>query len=328
MLLVIDQRNTHVRCDRKTLLIDRGGATAQRIPINLLDNVVIIGNPTIDTNVWRALSDAAVPATLLPARGSQTVTTIGAGLNVPLPLRRRQYRCAEDATAAIVLARWIITNKLDSYDLPLTRPQLAAQQKAAFLQQREKALAQLGDADSTDTLMGLEGSIASAWFSLLAASLPERWKFTGRNRRPPRDPVNALLSLGYTLLMSDIRQILISEGLDPAFGFLHQPCPAREALTLDLTECFRAGVDDFVLGLVSQFEPSDFNHHQKTGCRLNKSCRQHFYNAWAEQRINWPRLRQQEGESGRQTIPLREQIRGKIMTLRQTIKTALGETET
>ena len=326
MLLIIDHRNTHVRCDRQTLIITRGSGTPQRIPIRLLGNIVVIGNPTVESNVWRALTEAGVPATLLPGRGRQPPAVLGAGLSVTLPLRRLQYRCAEQPAAAIRIARWLLQQKIASYQLPLSRLQPHQEQQQRFEEQRERAQTTLATTHTIDGLMGVEGSIANAWFKLLAETLPENWRFTGRNRQPPRDPVNALLSLGYTLLMSDVHQIIISEGLDPAFGYLHQPFPAREALMLDITEIFRAGVDTFVLSLLENLKPSDFNYHSETGCRLNKAIRPRFYNAWAEQREEWPRP-QATPEQPSTDTPLQEQIRGRIMALREVINETLEEVQ-
>ena len=326
--LIIDHRNTQVRCDRKTLLITRGNNKPQRLPIKLLENVVVIGNPTVESNVWRALAEAGIPATLLPGRGNQPPAILTSGLSITLPLRRLQYRCAEQQSTALPVARWILDRKLDSYRLPLARLQPAPKDLKRFNKQREKAQQQLTQTPTIEGLMGVEGSIANSWFGQLTTVLPPQWRFSGRNRRPPRDPVNALLSLGYTLLMSDVHQIIISEGMDPALGFLHQPFPAREALTLDITELYRAGVDDFVLTLLKKLKPTNFNYHKDTGCRLNKQIRPHFYNHWAEHRQNWPRVPAKENPAPTQSASLQEQLRGHLMELRQILKTTLQEKAT
>jgi CRISPR-associated protein Cas1 len=139
--------------------------------------------------------------------------------------------------------------------------------------------------------MGLEGQLAHAWFVLLAHSLPYQWKFAGRNRRPPRDPVNALLSLSYTLLSSEIHQLVIASGLDPSLGFLHQDTPGRESLMLDFMEIFRSGVDSFVLQWLaeSELDESSFYYREEEGCRLSKQLRPLFFKAWSQQRYQWSR---------------------------------------
>lgn len=112
---------------------------------------------------------------------------------------------------------------------------------------------------------------------------------TGRNRRPPRDPVNALLSLGYTLLGAEMLSAVQEAGLDPALGFLHGIVPGRESLVLDLIEPLRPGVDALVLRLLEQVvTPAHFTRHPVQGCRLNKEGWGLFYPAWANARRYWP----------------------------------------
>ncbi len=173
--------------------------------------------------------------------------------------------------------------------------------------------------------MGIEGAAARQWFELLARHLDQNWKFTGRNRRPPRDPVNAMLSLGYTLLHSQIRQQLLTSGFDISLGFLHQPYPAREALTLDFLELFRSGVDVLVLQLIHnrQITPEHFYYRSSEGCRLSKAARPIFYDHWANHRENWPSpVRLNEA---RPTRPLNEQILGQITVMRQHLQTIMEQ---
>ncbi len=137
--------------------------------------------------------------------------------------------------------------------------------------------------------MGLEGSAAAAWYDHLKTHLPDTWNFTGRNRRPPRDPLNALLSLSYTLVANELRRAVHAHGLDPALGFLHQPYPGRESLVLDLLEPLRASADAFALHCLQQLTPEQFSYDPQQGCRLNQEGRAHYYGEWASSRLHWPR---------------------------------------
>jgi len=317
MILIIDHRETHVSYDSNTLCIRRGQEKPQRIPLNLLEQFIVYGNPSIEISVWRALSKAEIPATLLSHRGSQEPAIIASGLAVRLPLRRLQFRCAEHPDHAIAVAQWIVLQKFTGYDLLLTR--FTTEQQNVFRQQRVQLINKLKQANTIEQLMGYEGALAQSWFGLLSNTLAEKWRFTGRNRQPPRDPFNALLSLSYTLLMSEIRQTLISEGLDPAFGFLHQPYPGREALTLDFTELFRATVDFSVYLFLDQLTPDDFSYSQDYGCRLTKIARPAFYQFWSEFRTQCPRLEADSTEIIKST-PLTNQIRGKTNLFREVLK--------
>ncbi|WP_341325700.1 CRISPR-associated endonuclease Cas1 [Methylotuvimicrobium sp. KM2] len=326
MILIIDQRTVSVSYESQTLCIRRDHEPMQRIPLNLLEQMIVYGKPNIDISVWRALSAAAIPACLLSLRGGQEPVVLASGLAKRLPLRRLQYRCAENKNHAHAIARWFLAQKFVSYDLSLNV--LSEAQQNAFKQQRHTLTENLNQSQNIQAMMGLEGALAHAWFASLAETLPAQWRFSGRNRRPPQDPFNALLSLGYTLLTGEIRQILVSEGLDPAFGFLHQPAPGREALALDFTELFRSAVDFALYAFIEELTPQDFYYSQAHGCRLTKSARPLFYRFWAEFREQCPRYagNSQAEENGKiVSAPLPEQIRGRVAVLRECMKSLEAE---
>ncbi len=129
--------------------------------------------------------------------------------------------------------------------------------------------------------MGVEGAAAAAYFEGLAAIAPPRLKFSQRNRRPPRDPLNALLSLGYTLLHSEAVLALYGAGLDPFIGFYHQLDFGRESLACDVVEPLRVEIDQFALDLFRRetLRVEDFSTTE-SGCLLGKNGRAKFYAAW------------------------------------------------
>jgi CRISP-associated protein Cas1 len=181
---------------------------------------------------------------------------------------------------------------------------------------------QIPVAPNRDTLMGLEGVAAAAWFRWLGHSLAPAWGFHGRNRRPPRDPVNALLSLGYTLLGGEMLGMVQQHGLDPAQGLLHELVPGRESLVLDLIEPLRPSVDLVVLGMLDHLlTPEDFSNTPAEGCRLSKEARGRFYQAWAQARQDWPDLHSSldERRSGK-TVSLSQLCRRQITALRQDLR--------
>jgi CRISP-associated protein Cas1 len=329
MILIIDRRDTVLRYQSGCIRIEQADQKPQRAAINQLEQVIIIGNPMAETAVWRALSEANVPTVMLSARGEPQAAMLGSGLAVQLPLRRLQHRCSNQAQAALALAKWFVDLKLQSYDLSLQalfeHHQVNDSVCKEFKQLRVDTCLKVRQADSIAVLMGLEGQQAHAWFGLLTRYLPARWRFTGRNRQPPKDPVNALLSLGYTLLMSDIRQTVLMSGFDPSLGFLHQDAPGRESLALDFTEIFRAGVDCFVLTWIAtqDLSDSDFFYRAIEGCRLSKEARPKFFQAWAAYRENWPRpfLTETQTLEDWPVCHLHEQINGQIAKTRETMKT-------
>lgn len=333
MILVIDRRGTTLRHDNGVLRLQCEGLATRRAPIAQLDMVVVYGNPLAETAVWRALARAAVPTVMLPSRAADGAAVLAGGIATQLPLRRLQHRCADQAAPALTLARWLVRHKLLGYDLPLRvlrdRHGADAKRCAAFLARRDQALSALDASDAIDGLMGQEGAVAHAWFGLLSETLAPAWQFNGRNRRPPRDPVNSLLSLGYTLLGAEVHRGVIAAGLDPSLGFLHQPAAGRESMMLDLTELFRSGVDHFVLGFIDPAGPgnSDFYYREREGCRLSKAMRPRWFGAWAERRQAWPYPLGEPADDQWPDGYLREQVNGWIERLRAEMKQCLPDDE-
>lgn len=326
MILVIDRRACTLRHDSGVLKVQCEGHDTQRAPIAQLEQVVVYGNPMAETAVWRALANAGVPTVMLPSRGPDGAAVLANGLATQLPLRSLQHRLAADPERTRSLAAWVVRQKLLGYDLPLRA--LRARHGAdvprceAFVERRDQALASLCSAPGGDALMGIEGQVANAWFGLLSRTLAPAWGFKGRNRRPPRDPVNALLSLGYTLLGSDIHRAAIASGLDPSLGFLHRPAPGREAMVLDITEIFRGGVDHYALSWIAPEGPgqADFYDRDREGCRLSKTARPGFYGTWAARRSEWPYPQVPQDAPEWVWGGLREQIAGWIERLRSEMK--------
>ncbi|MCH9699000.1 MAG: CRISPR-associated endonuclease Cas1 [Gammaproteobacteria bacterium] len=323
MILVIDRKDTVLRYQSGVIRIEQDNLKPRNAPIKQLEQVIVYGNPLAETSVWRMLAAANVPVAMLAVRGNQQAAMLGSGLAVQLPLRRMQHRCAGDSAARLALAGYFIRLKFAGYATALKI--LAETQHVetadcnAFTNQCTEATTRLQEANTVSVVMGLEGQIAHAWFALLARTLPYVWKFAGRNRQPPRDPINAMLSLGYTWLMSEIRQLVISYGFDPSLGFLHHDTPGRESLMLDVTELFRAGVDAFVLQWIKdpQINPDCFYYREAEGCRLNKQARPLFFQAWANHRQHWPRVSEHAETTD---VSLKEQITGQLMKLRKQLQ--------
>ncbi len=197
--------------------------------------------------------------------------------------RRGQYRLFELAGVRLQLAKEAIRAKIHNQRVMLMRngevPERILQMMAGFRDATATAR------DLTE-LLGIEGSAAALYFEQFESMLKKRedWKFDwrGRNRRPPRDPVNALLSLGYSMLAKELTGVCHAVGLDPFLGFMHQPRYGRPALALDLMEEFRPLIADSVaISVVNRGElgPEDFIR-SANGTFLNDRGRKVFWEAW------------------------------------------------
>ncbi|MGF1496593.1 MAG: type I-MYXAN CRISPR-associated endonuclease Cas1 [Elainellaceae cyanobacterium] len=166
--------------------------------------------------------------------------------------RIRQYKALTDPNLCLKLAVQLVTCRGQSQRKFLMRGQRNASTTTGTLteviEQMQRTLKQVPKAASLSSLLGLEGNLAALYFQalpgLLSESAPAEFQFSGRNRRPPRDRFNALLSFGYSLLLKDVMNAILTVGLEPALGFYHQPRTQAPPLALDLMEIFRVPLVD------------------------------------------------------------------------------------
>lgn len=163
--------------------------------------------------------------------------------------RIRQYQALSNPEMCLRLARKLVRCRGQSQRKFLMR--LGSQRSPEVeqaIEQMKRLLKQVDQADSLSSLLGLEGNLAALYFAalphLLSDAVPEEMRFSGRNRRPPKDRFNALLGFGYALLLKDVMNAILTVGLEPALGFYHQPRSQAHPLALDLMEIFRVPLVD------------------------------------------------------------------------------------
>jgi CRISPR-associated protein Cas1 len=258
---------------------------------------VLVGNTGVTTPALHVLLEAGVGLTLVTRagrlRGRLCPTRSG-----NLPLRRQQYARLTDPDFCLQVSREIVRGKLTNCRTLALRILRGLRYKGDArrenlqrpLQRLEQNLQQAFQAESLGELRGLEGSAARAYFAILRAGL--RWEggpaFERRTRRPPKDPVNALLSLGYSLLTDALFSAAEIAGLDPYAGFYHCAEYGRPALALDLVEEFRPlVVDSLVLALVNKrmLRADDFEAGEDGGFYLAQRGLRVFFPAFVH-RLN------------------------------------------
>lgn len=226
-------------------------ALVDEVRINEICQVNVMGNVQLSTQAVQTLCEAGVPICYFSQGGwFYGLTT---GLNSKnVFLRRAQFRLAEQEWFALALARRLVAGKIRNQRTMLQRNHV--EPPALVLGQLKEMIARAEQARDFDELLGIEGNAARLYFGHFAGMLKSeadqeqppkfRFDFTGRNRRPPRDAVNALLSLAYSLLTKDLTIACYAVGFDPYMGFYHQPRFGRPALALDLMEPFRPLIAD------------------------------------------------------------------------------------
>lgn len=280
--LYLDRRDLSLRLDGKRLVIEEPDARPRGVPLALVERAVFQGQVRFDSGVLAALAEQGTSVVCLSARHSRrTAILLGPGHG---DARRRlaQYQLAFDAAARLALARTLIAGKLRAQLrlLEAARAQRPDVRKPLHdgIVRIQGLLPALAVAADLATVLGLEGAGAAAHYAALTALFPPALNFTGRNRRPPRDPVNACLSLGYTLLHFEAVRAAHGAGLDPLLGFFHEPAYGRESLACDLIEPLRPRLDGWVWALFRErrLRETDFVA-DKGACLLDKAGRQTFY---------------------------------------------------
>jgi len=221
--------------------------TVQEVRVGEISQLNVLGNVNMSSAAVRALCWADKPIAHFSFGGWFYGMTHGLGLK-NIFLRREQFRRADDRSFCLRLARSIVASKIRNQRTLLQRNHEEPPQLSLL---RMKRLAEQADeVESLEELLGVEGNGARFYFGSFAGMIKAggselgQFDFAGRNRRPPRDPVNALLSFAYSLLVRDLTAICHTVGFDPFLGFYHQPRFGRPALALDMMEEFRPLIAD------------------------------------------------------------------------------------
>ncbi len=250
--LYVVEQGARVEKEYHRLLVTKEDEVLLRVPLRRVSQVVLVGRAGVTTSALHALLQAQVPL-LLVRRTGTLVGRLTPATPRNLPLRQAQYRRNDDDVFCVKMARSIVTGKLRNQRvlaLRILRRHFGEDTPLQTLRAMEKDAAQ---AEDIETLRGLEGTGARAYFAIYREAFDPAWQFERRTRRPPRDPINALLSLGYTMLGHAMMTALEAAGLDPYLGFFHAEKYGRPALALDLVEEFRAPfVDSLVMTLVNK----------------------------------------------------------------------------
>jgi CRISPR-associated protein Cas1 len=280
--LYVTEPGSRIEREYRHLLVTTDEETLMRVPLAHVDEVVLVGQGVgATTPALHALLDAGIGLTLVASTG-RLLGRLGPPSGKNMPLRRRQYERAADPAFCLGFARRVVLGKLansralalrwtrpTSPPAPLPegegRPDPAGEGRGdetlRCLARVEQAMAKAEAAPDLAALRAAEGAGSKAYFAVLRGCLREGFTFERRSRRPPADPANALLSLGYSLLGAALTTALEVVGLDPYEGFYHADKYGRPALALDLLEEFRAPIaDSLAVSLINRrmLKPDDF----------------------------------------------------------------------
>lgn len=294
--LFVMTRGSYLHLDNDTIRVDIERETRLRVPLQHLGSIVTCGHVLVSPGLIGRCAKDGIHLSLLDRNGRFMACVQGPTTGNVL-LRRAQYERESSSEDTLALARSFVAGKLRNSRSVLQRGAREADNGddkrtlEAAVTKFDASLRAAGRVDAIDALRGVEGEAARTYFAAINAivkpSRREDFAITGRNRRPPRDGLNALLSYYYTLLTHDCRSALETVGLDPQVGYLHVIRPGRPALALDLVEEFRSVMADrLALTLINrgQVKAADFRTTEGGGVLLTDDARRSIAIAWQERK--------------------------------------------
>lgn len=288
--LYITRQETYLYKERETIVIKKGDDKLGQFPVLTVGNILCFGQVSVSPPLMGFCGERGIGLSFYSEFGKYLARVQGKQAGNVL-LRRTQYRWADDAKRATGIARVLVGAKIANGRSVLMR-ELRNHGPNPMI---DEAVTRLADclrrcklSLTVEQTMGIEGEGAAIYFSVFNELLRgSGFVFTGRVRRPPTDPVNALLSFVYSLTTNECSSALQGVGLDPYVGFLHQDRPGRQSLALDLIEEFRASwADRFVLTLINrrQIKLDDFVTEASGAVRLKEDLRKVLITEWQEKK--------------------------------------------
>lgn len=291
-VLYVTTQGATVHRKGATLIVEKGGDELARVTTHDLDAVLIFGRGHLTTDATRLLLRRGIGTAFLTFRG-RLLGRLAPPAGKNAGRRMQQVALAGDGAARLALSRSVVESKIAGSvsvlrDYAGNHPATCVREAAAKLAAQMR---DLGEADSLDELRGLEGAAARVYFRAFSGMCRGELSFETRTRRPPRDPMNALLSLGYVLVGQELGSLIDAVGLDPYVGLYHDVAYGRPSLALDLLEEFRRPVVDRLalrLNNLGALKRPDFRSPDDGGCLLAPAALERYLAAY-EAYLNEPR---------------------------------------
>lgn len=283
--------DSYLYCRNENICVKIGDEDKVSVPALSIEAIVCFGKNTVSTPLIGFCAERGISLVLLSEHG-RFLARVEGPVSGSVLLRKRQFESLSDRSFSVYFVRTLLMAKIRNSKTVLLRSARSEDSGDTVLYDAAGRLSNLAktllDADSIDTMRGIEGAAATIYFScfdrMLGASCP--FRFETRSRRPPKNEVNAVLSFSYTLLRREVTSALEAVGLDPAAGYLHTLRPGRPAFALDLMEELRGPLcDRFVLTLFrrKQLSNTQFDHDEEA-VYLNEKGRRTVLSAWQKRK--------------------------------------------
>jgi CRISPR-associated protein Cas1 len=293
--LFVTTQGAYLSKEGETVVVKVDGEIRLRVPVHTIGGIVCYGNISCSPFLMGFCAENDVAISFLTEHG-RFLAKVQGPVSGNVLLRREQYRKADDPEFSAEMTKFVLTGKITNCRTVLQRAlrdhasKIDEEALRCAVMRLNHLIELLNQQQPLDVLRGLEGDAAHIYFNVfdhLIVAQKEIFHFDERNRRPPLDNVNCLLSFIYTLLMHDVRSALESVGLDPAVGFLHRDRPGRPGLALDLMEEFRPYIADrLVLSLINlqQVQEKSFKKMDSGAVVMNDDVRKTVLVAYQERK--------------------------------------------
>lgn len=274
LTVYVYEQGAMISKEGEILTVNLPNGTTQNVRINNIDRIIVYGNVQFTTQALTLLLYDNIPVSFLTLDGHYKGSLVHAD-SANCVRRIKQYQMFHNKEKKMNVARRIVYAKLYNQYVFIRNYHYhkTIENFGKYMHIMENLIKRINAAATTQELMGIEGFGTKSYFSMYSALFDTQWNFTKRTKRPPLDPINAMMSFGYTLVTIELASLLESHGLDTSLGMYHSLEYGRQSLALDIVEEFRAVlVDRFILHLASQriFNPEDFEYDNQKGCRFKK----------------------------------------------------------
>lgn len=318
-VLYIKEQGAMVQKNGERIVVTKNHHRLLDIPVLHIENIAVIGNVQISTQALHMLMEKGVDISYISYSG-QYLGHTAAEASKNIFLRFEQYKFYMDEKRRLEMAKSIVRNKIENQMAMIRKHHWNKEYDwKADIRSMEMLLISVSKKETANELLGVEGMCSNIYFGAFGHMILGDFSFTGRNRRPPKDPVNVILSLAYTLLTKEICNSLDAESFEPYLGFLHGIRYGRKSLALDLIEEFRQPVIDRLVILLfnrKMIGINDFTFEEEGKVLLNEDGFRKFcteYERWME---------------GKNTISGESSYRKKIRKQIASLKRAIGDGET
>lgn len=293
--LYVTSPGRYLSLDGENVVVLENDAEAARVPLHNLEGIVTFGYTGASPALMGACAERDIALSFLSPSG-RFLARVSGEQRGNILLRRKQYRVADSEEESVLIARncivgkiynarWVLERTLRDYPM-----RVDAERIRTVITQLDGGIKAARACGTADQLRGIEGVAAAEYFSVFDEMIlrrKEEFAFSGRNRRPPLDPVNAMLSFTYTLLAGMCRSALETVGLDPYAGFFHTDRPGRASLALDMMEELRAVMADrFVLSMINLgvVDGGSFIKKESGAVIMTDDARRSFLSQWQKKK--------------------------------------------